>query len=521
MVDCQTIDIVKKLHDDFPTFTETCLKIKDKSGTLIPFKLNTVQRYVHNLIEKQKAEKGYVRVLNLKSRQQGLSTMIGGRGYHKTAFNAGQKAVVIAHSQDTANELFNKIQIYQSNINLPIKTTRASAKEIVFDGLNSSFSVMSAGSKEIGRGHTINFLHASETPFWDNAEMHIAGLLQAVPSGDFIYGTEIIFESTANGASGVFYNMWQEAMAGKSDYIAIFVPWFMSEEYTQVVPEGFILDSEEENYKNIYNLTLGQMVWRRQKIKDLGNDLDKFKQEYPANAVEAFRTSGVSFINPTDVLEARHYKGNIITPIGAPIIGGLDLSFSSDGDRTIFAMRVANEIKVIEQWPNTDETGELVTMITEVFNRYNLDMLFIDAGAGGKVVYNWLKTVAPMLAIRVIPIDFGGKSTNPDLYHNKRAEMSDRLRQWFINKPCKIPNSDDLQSDILALERKKDAPRHQLTMKSKAEIRKTHHKSTDILDACLLLFAQPDHYVYSRMNTQQVPHYGYDGNQSKVGRHGY
>ena len=521
-MDKEALDVVRLLYGDFPKFAATSLKIKNKSGQLVPFKLNAAQLYVNDLIEKQKREKGYVRVLNLKARQQGFSTLYSGRGYHHTAFNSGKKAVVIAHSQDTADELFNKVQTFQNNINLPIETTRASAKEIVFDGLNSSFSVMSAGSKEIGRGHTINYLHASETPFWQNAEMHIAGLLQAVPSGKYINGTEVIFESTANGASGVFYNMWQEAVAGKSDYLAIFVPWYMTEEYTTEPLPDFTLNEEEKEYQTIYNLSLGQMAWRREKIRDLNNDLDKFKQEYPANATEAFITSGTSFINPDDVIAARRYQGNIINPIGTPIIGGLDLSFSRDGDRTILAVRCGAEIKSIEQWPNTDDDGERVSLIMQAFQRHNLDLLFLDKANGGNTIHRWLKTVAPEIANKIIPIDFGGASIDPTLYHNKRAEMAERLRYWYSDRPCKTPDSDDLQSDVLALE-KANAPRVQLTMKSKDEIKKTHKKSTDILDACLLLFAQPDHYVFSRINTSyQTPYTGHNNmDTTPVGRHGY
>lgn len=518
MVDERTVRIVRQLRDEFPIFAEKSLKIRNKSGKVVPFKLNKAQVYVNNLIAQQKRERGYVRLLNLKSRQQGFSTLYAGRGYHNTVFNAGYVATVIAHSQKTSDELFSKVQTFQENINLPIKTIKSSAKEIVFDGLNSTYSVMTAGSKEIGRGHTINYLHASEAPFWENAEGHVAGLLQSVPSGKFIENTEVFFESTANGASGVFYNMWQEALAGQNDYAAVFVPWFMTDEYAVTPNDDFTLTADELDYKKLYKLSDAQMAWRRGKIKELGNSLETFQQEYPANATEAFLTSGTSFISPSDVIAARRYQGNIINPIGMPKIGGLDMAFSSDGDRTILAVRCGREITHIEQWTPTSEHGALVQMIMSAFERYSLDALFIDAGNGGKAVYDWLRTIAPQLATKVFPINFGGAATNSDIYHNKRAEMIDRLRQWLADAPCKIPNSDDVQSDFLAVEREIDAPRPELTLKSKQLIRKKYGKSTDILDACALLFAQPDSYIYARSAAEEVYN---DYYQETVGMHGY
>src|SRR5690606_24279034 len=71
-------------------FSAACLKVRTKSGTFEPLILNRAQRYIHECLERQREEKGWVRALILKGRQQGCSTYVAARFYHKTSLNRGQ-----------------------------------------------------------------------------------------------------------------------------------------------------------------------------------------------------------------------------------------------------------------------------------------------------------------------------------------------------------------------------------------------------------------------------------------------
>ncbi len=77
---------------------------------------------------------------------------------------------------------------------------------------------------------------------------HAAGVLQAVSDEP---GTEIILESTANGVGNFFHRKWRDAETGKSDYIAIFIPWFWQQEYRKASPPDFMLDEEEGEYASL------------------------------------------------------------------------------------------------------------------------------------------------------------------------------------------------------------------------------------------------------------------------------
>jgi hypothetical protein len=128
--------------------------------------------------------------------------------------------------------------------------------------------------------------------FWANAAAHFAASVQGVP---LEAGTEIILESTSSGAAGEFYERWLDAEAGRGDYIPIFLPWWLSKEYSREPEAGFQLLTEaevdgemsEQEYADTWKLSLRQMCWRRYKIFEL-RSLQLFQREYPASPSEAW-----------------------------------------------------------------------------------------------------------------------------------------------------------------------------------------------------------------------------------------
>lgn len=59
------------LTQNLEVFSAHCLKVKDKVGALVPFIWNKAQHHIHEALEAQLAERGMVRALLLKGRQQG------------------------------------------------------------------------------------------------------------------------------------------------------------------------------------------------------------------------------------------------------------------------------------------------------------------------------------------------------------------------------------------------------------------------------------------------------------------
>ena len=149
----------------------------------------------------------------LKARQQGLSTYTGGYLYHAVSQQPARKAMVITHHADSTRALFDMTKRYHENCPEILRphTKYSSRRELSFDVLSSSFVVATAGGDSVGRGETLTHLHASELAFWPKSTAADIwnGLLQAVPNAK---GTAVFVESTANGVSGIFYDLWRGAV---------------------------------------------------------------------------------------------------------------------------------------------------------------------------------------------------------------------------------------------------------------------------------------------------------------------
>ena len=297
----------KKLNsykDNFTDFASDNIKIitKDARRGFVNFTFNDCQKKITEILDEQLATNGKVRAIILKARQQGISTYCAGRVFWKTYFTPHARSVVMAHDSATSDALFNMSRNIIRNMDSLYKPTelRSNAKEIVISSPHfkkdttgekpvSSYRLYTAGSPEAGRGTTPTIAHLSEIAFWQHDEKILAGLFQGISEAE---GTEVILESTANGATGEFYRLWRGALEGENEYTPIFLPWFITKEYYRDPPETFERSSEEELLVEQYDLNDGQLYWRRLKIAE-GGEL-KFRQEYPATPDEAFITAGSS-----------------------------------------------------------------------------------------------------------------------------------------------------------------------------------------------------------------------------------
>ncbi|RDL44355.1 hypothetical protein DN730_08095 [Marinomonas piezotolerans] len=304
---------IKALRKDYATFAKRCLKIKVKAGEIKAFEFNAAQEHIHNEIEDQLKRIGKVRKVLLKGRQQGGSTYVAGRYYKKVTETNGYSAFILSHEAKTTGRLFEMVQRYHKHCNPLIKPRagRDSAQGMNFPKLDSGFELATAGNKETGRGFTSQLFHGSEVAFWPNADAILAGILQTLPD---VPGSEVVLESTANGAGGIFYEYVQDAIAGKGEYELIFVPWYWQPEYRATPPADFKRTEDEEHLvklclnhpdgpKYSHKLTDAQLYWRRNKVYEL-KSRDKFKQEYPCYIKEAFLFSGRPVFDPNHTEEA-------------------------------------------------------------------------------------------------------------------------------------------------------------------------------------------------------------------------
>lgn len=308
----------KRLFDDFAFYAKHCCKIRTKQGKIAPLVLNRVQRrFVEKCLD-QLQRTGRVRMVVLKARQQGLSTVISALQYWWLSQRKAQKGLVMAHEADSTTTLFDMYRRFHDNVPDIVRpsTKYSSRTELVFDKLDSGLRIATAGGRGVARGETLTFAHLSEVAFWPVAfaNTNFNGLVQAIPDED---GTFIFLESTAQGVTGKFYEMAQGAEAIDhrwNGYELFFSAWFESDEYRETAPADFQRTPEEEELVAQFSsqgLTSNdQLYWRRKKVAT--NGLDMFRQEYPSTAEEAFLSTGRPIFN-------NDYVTKRIKDIKAPI----------------------------------------------------------------------------------------------------------------------------------------------------------------------------------------------------------
>ena len=276
-------------------YIENFLYIKKKDTEVALLKINQPQQKFYDVLKRQSEAGKPMRVIILKARQMGFSTLTEAILFKRTATRANVTSGIIAHKDDATTNLFNMSKLYLQELPEQLKPeTRASnAKEIIFDnragtGLRSKIKCMTAGGDGVGRSDTFQNLHLSEVSSWNNAKEILDGLLQAVPNKP---DTLVVIESTAKGYD-YFKELWDKACAGENDFEPLFCAWWELDEY-RMPADNITLTEEEKELKKLYNLDDEQIAWRRWCIRNnCGGDINTFKQEYPACPEEAFLASG-------------------------------------------------------------------------------------------------------------------------------------------------------------------------------------------------------------------------------------
>jgi len=334
---------------------------------------------MHDVAEKRKKEKGFLRILLLKNRRFGGSTYIAARGYHRAVFNFNQNIFIIGHETDSTNTLYKMVQLMQEKNPIPPALKTDNAREMIFDnkfgtGLKSEYRLATAKNVEAARSQGIHFLHGSEEAMWPgHAAELLTSLFQTIPRPPA--DTEIWRESTGKGYGNSYqlavfrtysdgeYPYFSAPLSDyashmrkskknftfayhnpESDWVLIFIPWMIDpacwkefESEDQKVAFERRLRSAKYKEDDInhqaldllerFDLELEQLYWREWSIVNecLGK-LVEFQQENPSNIIEAFKTQGSNHYPPDfcDMVEKSCLEpilvGNIMERMGSPIV---------------------------------------------------------------------------------------------------------------------------------------------------------------------------------------------------------
>lgn len=321
-------DVIGRLLEDFPYFCKMVLEIAYRPGLsphapeggFGPMVLNQGQRKVAAVLLDQWIDEVPVRVIILKSRQLGVTTLLMAFWLWLLIQKPGLTAMIIIDKGDHLNEKRQIILRWIDKMgemfpDLPGLERRGN-KVLELKNM-SRFLFESAESPNPGTSEHISILHCSEKPKWPRGrDRQIdASIVPGLPEKRH---TIYVDESTAEGVNG-FYYRWHRVVEGKAEATPIFLPWYISDEYCTKPPnsclntEGSLIflndDVEvcetdasgtitlsEEEYAQRYDLNDSQVYWRRSKIKNaFSGDRAVFDQEYPTSPRHAWQTVGGKF----------------------------------------------------------------------------------------------------------------------------------------------------------------------------------------------------------------------------------
>lgn len=257
-----------------------------------------------------------VKVIVLKARQLGLSTISEGLIFHRTIFFETINSLIVAQDPGQADYLFSMFTRAYDNLPWWMKPEvkfRSKGRYMVFDsidpnraGLNSEIFVESANKiTGVSVGKTIRAAHLSELSDWDNAKTLTEQIFPTMNAKDEL----AILESTARGRQGFWYDFWRKSIQrwgdGTWEWKPIFIEWFRCrDKYSRPIEDKskFRLKEEEralrdKALKEVNFLIPDEMFqWRRMKLEEtiaIDGDEWGFFQEYCSNWMEAFQASGL------------------------------------------------------------------------------------------------------------------------------------------------------------------------------------------------------------------------------------
>jgi len=288
---------------DSAQFLRSQLKIATKAGALVEFEVNHTQKVVLRAISEMRAMGLPPRLIVLKSRQVGISTLAIGLLFMFCVRLANRSGLVLAHTEKLARTLLRMARRFLANLPNRPKKKFENVREIHFDKNDSRIQVEAVGEV---RGYTAQDVLISEFAFYEEAGRTLDAIMQAVPN---IIDSLVMIESTANGVGNKFYELWKQAVEDwapnskvplrERGFYPIFIPWFKHREY--VIDPWFLpndLTVREHELSKQHGLKLEQIAWRRWCIKtNCDNSEETFAQEYPATWKEAFRLTGRPIID--------------------------------------------------------------------------------------------------------------------------------------------------------------------------------------------------------------------------------
>lgn len=324
-----------RCQTDFQYWCRTCCTIKDKlTGADIPFELNAPQRRVAAMLEEDRHAGRPIRLIMLKARQWGGSTLIQTyMAWIQSCHCRNWHSLICTQVKDSSaniRAMYSKIldnypeHLWDGDEKPRFSPFERSQNTRIIAGRGCRVTISSIENQDNIRGSDFAMAHLSEVAFWRSTPTHspqdviraVCGSIALVPY------SMIVMESTANGVGNYFHHEWMRCSEGRGDKRCIFVPWYEIDIYrlTPPDPDEFSrsLNTYEQYLRDTHGCSLEQIYWYRCKRSEYITDA-QMQAEFPTTPTEAFAATGANVFAPEHVEQLR-------TDCFEPAVGDIDCS---------------------------------------------------------------------------------------------------------------------------------------------------------------------------------------------------
>lgn len=323
----------RRFANDFQAWAAGCVTVSDKlTGTPVPFILNAPQRRVLAEMERQRRARKPIRIILLKARQWGGSTLVQMyMAWLQLVHRRGWNSVICSHVKDASSHIRGMYSLllrhYPEDMKLAglppdasEKGREAMLKTWAFTPYERSQNIAqivarectvtmaSALSPDSLRGGAYSMAHLSEVAFWGEGDAELAARTVRSIQGSIprVPDSLVVMESTADGPDGFFHSEWERAERGESDKIPLFVPWHEIEIYRREVSRSerptllANLDAYEQDLLG-QGVGLEAVAWYHDKRREYSTH-EAMMAEYPSTPAEAFQAARSEKLRVQDFL---------------------------------------------------------------------------------------------------------------------------------------------------------------------------------------------------------------------------
>jgi hypothetical protein len=410
--------------------------ITTKEGKVVPFRPTEYQ----NRIIKAVYEKNRRRIIVLKARRMGMSTLIDLMALDSAYFSPNFQASIVDLTQGDASEkLKTKCRFALDNFHeeLKEKLVADSSKQLAFQ----NGSTINAGKN--ARGGTNQFLHISEWgPIaYEDPRRSEEIMTGALPSADT--GIIMVESTFKGGKGGHFYDLIKRSMETPDhqktdkDFWFYFFPWYDDHRHTLNGDTGQI-DSETTEYLSEMESELGITFTPGQKLWYFKTKCEQgifMFREYPTTPEEAFRAPVEGAIYG-DIISTIRSKGQI-RPLAYdsayPVYTSWDLGWA-DSTSVWFWQLIGNQVYWLKNITVQRTTaGEMATLIRDTGIPIAGHFLPHDAAAvkgGSGLNYQAELEKAGLMHTKVVP-------RTRDIWTGINQMRDILQRSWFAREECK------------------------------------------------------------------------------------